>query len=130
MKLRYKYLLSAAMLAAILLMIIEFAWTEAPRGGEFHAVPLLVSLLPDAISAGSPGFALTLSGANFTKDSAVRWDGEERPTVFVDEDTLRARIPANDVASPGSRDVTVVARENSAASNVLVFHVMPPGEGR
>ena len=52
-------------------------------------------------------FTLTLTGAGFTPNSLVRWNGEDRPTTFVSATTLTAAIPGTDVDEVGTFSVTV-----------------------
>ena len=72
-----------------------------------NAVPELRSIDPDVVIAGDPGFTLTADGAGFAVDSVVRWNGVDRPTTFVSENRLTAAIPASDILSAGTADVTV-----------------------
>lgn len=52
-------------------------------------------------------YTLTLTGAGFTENSIVRWNGEDRPTTFVSATTLTAEISATDVDEVGTFPVTV-----------------------
>jgi hypothetical protein len=88
-----------------------------------------VALSPASAAAGSPGFLLTINGANFSKKSIARWNGAALATIIVDDSTARAQVPASDVAAYGSGDVTVIEpgfpNERSGVSNVLVFRITP-----
>jgi hypothetical protein len=129
MKLRRKLALSAAAAAAFALLLIRTAGTQPVRRGAGQTAPVLAGLDPNAMAAGSPAFVLTVYGAFFVGGSVVRWNGEERPTVVVNDTALRARIPASDVASEGTASVSVVnqifATEHSGVSNVLAFRILP-----
>jgi hypothetical protein len=129
MKLRYKYLLSAASLAALLFLIVGAAGVQQTRAGAVTPEPLVSQLRPNTIVAGSPGFTLTISGSFFVKKSVVQWNGEARPTAFVNETVLRAEIPASDAAAESSANVTVsnptFLSEHPGISNLLVFRVRP-----
>jgi hypothetical protein len=57
--------------------------------------------------ADAADFTLTLTGAGFTENSVVRWNGADRPTTFVSATTLTADIPGTDVDEVGSFSVTV-----------------------
>lgn len=131
MNLRFKYLLSAAGLGALLLLIIGAARFQQPRAGAVAPAPLLAAIRPGSISAGSPGLTLTVVGSFFVKKSVVQWNGEARATSFVDETILRARIPPSDVAAEGTASVSVsnqaLPSENPGVSNVLGFRIGPPG---
>jgi hypothetical protein len=56
---------------------------------------------------GDPAFTLTVTGSRFISDSAVRWNGLARATVFVNDGTLTATILASDLLSAGISTVTV-----------------------
>jgi hypothetical protein len=79
----------------------------------YNPAPVLNSLSPSAVAAGSGGFVLTVNGASFVAPSAngapvVQWNGSARPTTYVNSGQLTASIDAADVAIPGSATVTVV----------------------
>ena len=87
--------------------------------------PVLSSIDPRTVHAGSPAFSLTVSGTNFVSGSTVRWNGANRTTTFVSTSQLTAAIPAGDVASRGTATVSV-ANPLGTASNALTFTVSPP----
>ena len=72
------------------------------------ATPALTSLAPTSTSAGGAGFTLTVNGSNFVATSQVRWNGAARTTTFVNAGQVTAAIPASDIATQGSAQVTVV----------------------
>lgn len=70
--------------------------------------PLLIDAIdPSVVLAGGPGFMLTVTGPAFQNKSIVRWNGADRPTTFVSAAELQAQITAEDIASPGTAEVTV-----------------------
>jgi len=84
------------------------------HGGEIYKVtpapnpvPAITSLDPGTVIAGDPGFTLTVHGTGFVVDSVVRWNGQDRPTTFVSINQLTADIPASDLLTAGTADVTV-----------------------
>jgi hypothetical protein len=90
-------------------------FNPAPGGGESGAAtftitnpaPTISSISPATAVAGSGGFTLTITGTNFVNSSVVRWNGSDRPTTFVSSTRLEAAIPASDVATAGTANVTV-----------------------
>ncbi|MGH9892088.1 MAG: SBBP repeat-containing protein, partial [bacterium] len=73
-----------------------------------NPVPTITSIVPDTIPAGSPAFTLTVNGFGFLNGvSVVRLDGVDRTTVFMSSTQLTAQIPDTDVATVGSRQITV-----------------------
>ncbi len=86
--------------------------------------PVLSSLNPASVQAGSGGFTLTVSGLKFVPGAVVQWNGGARQTTFVSSTQLNAAIPATDLASPGTVMVNVINPDPSGGpSNALVFAV-------
>ncbi len=86
----------------------------AHHGGEVYKltqvpnpVPATVSLSPTAVIAGDPDFTLTVNGTGFIYPSVVRWNGSDRPTTFVSYNQVTAQIPASDLMTAGTAEVTV-----------------------
>ena len=73
-----------------------------------NPVPALTSLAPTSTPAGGAAFTLTVNGSNFVGTSQVRWNGAARTTTFVNAGQVTAAIPASDIVTPGSAQVTVV----------------------
>jgi hypothetical protein len=72
------------------------------------AAPTITSIDPATVGAGGSGATLTVNGANYVGSSRVRVDGSERVTTFVSATQLRAALTAADLASGGTRAITVV----------------------
>jgi uncharacterized protein (TIGR03437 family) len=72
-----------------------------------NAAPQLISLSPVVAIAGSGPTQLTVTGRNFAVNSVVRWNGADRPTTFVNSNTLLVQIPSSDIANSGTAQVTV-----------------------
>ncbi len=90
----------------------------APGGGSSSAasftigqvqnpVPAIASMSPSSAQAGGAGFTLTVNGTNFINGSTVQWNGSARTTSFVSATQLTAAIPASDIATAGTANVTV-----------------------
>jgi hypothetical protein len=69
--------------------------------------PIATSLSPSSGAVGGPAFTLTVNGSNLLASSVVRWNGDDRPTMFVSSSQIRAAIPASDIAAVGTAQVTV-----------------------
>ncbi|MEP7274142.1 MAG: IPT/TIG domain-containing protein, partial [Acidobacteriota bacterium] len=114
-------------------------FTPAPGGGTSNSlvlsinatvnpVPTVLSLNPVSATAGGPAFVLTVNGANFVAGAVVRWNGINQPTVFVSSTQLTAQIPASNIASPGTIDVTVFnPPAGGGLSNSVAFGISPAG---
>jgi hypothetical protein len=72
-----------------------------------NPTPVLGSLSPTSVPAGSAASTLTVNGSGFAVTSVVRWNGAVRTTTFVSKTQLRATLTGSDVASAGSAYVTV-----------------------
>lgn len=69
-------------------------------------VPVITSLSPAFVKAGSSGFSLLVSGSNFASGATVYWNGSSRNTTAV-TGGLQADISASDISSLGKADITV-----------------------
>jgi len=78
--------------------------TPPPTG---NPVPTLSSISPTSAPVGSAEFTLTANGSNFISSSVVKWGGSNRTTTFVSATQLTATIPASDLATAGTVQVTV-----------------------
>jgi hypothetical protein len=78
-------------------------------GGEpgNNPVPTLSLMEPSTAVAGENGLTLTVSGTGFVNGAVVRWNGANRTTTFVSSTELEAQITSADLASAGTRPVTV-----------------------
>ncbi|HKQ73511.1 MAG TPA: IPT/TIG domain-containing protein [Blastocatellia bacterium] len=93
-------------------------FTPAPGGGTSNAAilqvtpppnptPAIMALSPNPVLAGSGQFTLAVTGTNFIQNSVVRFNGQDRQTVFVSTSEVRATITANDILNGGSAQITV-----------------------
>lgn len=62
---------------------------------------------PDFVTAGDPGFTLTVTGTGFQSDSLVYWDGSALATTYVSSTQLTAVVPAGLIATAGVARVSV-----------------------
>jgi uncharacterized protein (TIGR03437 family) len=113
-------------------------FTPAPGGGTSNTlsftinqapnpVPTLTSLNPNAANAGGAAFTLAVNGTNFVNGATVRWNGANRPTLFLSATQLSAQIPASDIATAGTAQISVFnpasASGGGGASNTLTFTI-------
>jgi subtilisin family serine protease len=90
-----------------------------------NPVPQVTSLSPNAAVVGQSLFTLTVNGSSFTASSVVRWNGSDRPTTYVSAGQVKAAIPATDVASIGSAQVTVFSpTPGGGTSTPLPFSIV------
>lgn len=85
------------------------------------------NLVPSGAVAGSPGLSLVLTGDGFPADSQVQWNGQNRATVFETAQSLTVYIPASDLTTAGTVNVTVFSQQaGNSNSNTLVFTIAQP----
>ncbi len=92
-----------------------------------NPVPAITSVSPATATAGGDVFTLTVTGSGFTNGSVVRWNGADRPTTFVSATQLTAQIPAADIATAGTVNVTVLNPNPDVESNQVTFTINNPG---
>jgi hypothetical protein len=73
-----------------------------------NPTPVLTSVSPSTAVAGGAGFTLTATGTGFVAGSTLQWNGAARTTTFGSNTQLTAAIPASDISSVGTVQVTVV----------------------
>jgi len=72
-----------------------------------NPLPTVGSINPARRTAGTDAFDLTVSGRDFLPGSVVRWNGTDRATTYVSGDELRARVPASDLRTALTAEITV-----------------------
>ncbi|MGA3294990.1 MAG: hypothetical protein ABSE45_13530 [Candidatus Acidiferrales bacterium] len=93
-------------------------------------VPHITSLSPSAVATGSAGFTLTVTGTNFVSQSTVAVNGNGRSTAFLNTTSLEASIPASDVGTGGTLQITVLnPQPNGGNSNAFSLSVTNPVPG-
>jgi subtilisin len=93
---------------------------------NLNPLPSISSLSPSSAVAGGAGFTLTVNGSGFTAASAVRWNGVNRPTVFVSSTQLQSAVSAADIAAVGSASVSVTTpAPGGGTSDSLAFAIKP-----
>ncbi len=86
--------------------------------------PLINSLSPNTIEAGSADFALTVTGSNFKPGAVVSFNGQSLVTTYSSATSLIATVPAATVATAGSYPVAVT-NPGGVGSPAATFTVTP-----
>lgn len=89
------------------------------------ALPEITSITPTSKTASAPAFTLTVTGKNFSSNSKVQWNGQERPTTYVSPTEIRAAVPATDIGVSGTATITV--KTGTTVSNEKTFTIAPSG---
>ena len=112
---------------------VYFAHYAGGSGGALYQIqlprpiPTLLTLSPGGTVAGSPEITITVAGQDLVPGSELRWNGEARPTTFVDNTRLQTTIPASDLAAPGAGQITVFTPlPGGGVSAALEFTVAAP----
>jgi hypothetical protein len=117
-------------------------FNPAPGGGLSNAaafsvaepgqnpVPAISGLSPASAIAGANGSpTLTIQGSNFVPGAQAQWNGEDRPTTFVNSGQLLMNLSGADLVSPGNASVQVInPAPGGGPSNVVGFKIGSLGE--
>src|SRR5713101_2075108 len=91
--------------------------TGTPPAAE--PAPELTSISPNAVTIGTGQVSIQILGANFTKDSTVKFNGSERKGDYVDPHQLVVLINTAEFAAPGLVTVTVSNNDKTSGASVL-----------
>ncbi len=105
--------------------ILPFLVLFAATGSALAATPTITSISPSSCLAGSPQFALTVNGTNFVNGATVNWNGTPLTTAFVSSTKLIAVVPAANVATAGTAQVTA-KNPTGSPSNAVTFTINNP----
>ena len=90
--------------------------------------PVLNSISPSVLSAGSPDTTITVGGANFVATSTVNLNGTPLTTTFVSSSQMTVTIPARSLTVKGMSQVTVTSPSpGGGASSSQVLSVIVVG---
>jgi uncharacterized protein (TIGR03437 family) len=105
--------------------------------------PAIDHITPSKADVGTGALTLAVSGSGFVAGTVIRWNGQNRPTHFVDSSNVTADIPASDLATAGRAAVAafnasagggasqpagfVIGAAPASASNAFVNAANPTG---
>ncbi len=115
---------ASLLLAALTLFLC--ACSNGPQAKVVYGnpAPVLIALSPAAAVAGNTGLTLTATGLNFESGSTVMWNGTSLTTTFVSGSSVTAQVPASDLASVGTANVSVVNPDpGGGTSNAMTFTI-------
>lgn len=89
--------------------------------------PLLNSIVPSSIPAGSESFQLTAFGnTTLAPNSVVQWNGAALQSQLIDSHHIVSQVPASLVTSPGTASITIYsAGANPSVSSPQTFTITP-----
>src|SRR5215469_1930172 len=91
----------------LMLVFVVFVLCGATAAAANNPVPLIYPLALSATAPGGPAFTLTVNGTGFVSGATVNWNGAALTTTFVSSSQVTAAVPAADIASPGTAEITV-----------------------
>lgn len=92
-----------------------------------NPVPVLSSLTPSSVNAGSGTFTLTVRGSSFVNGAVIQWNGVSKVTTSASASELSASIPASDLTTAGTAQVKVVnPPPGGGTSGALAFTIAVP----
>jgi uncharacterized protein (TIGR03437 family) len=110
--------------------------TPAPGGGTSNfstftvvgsLAPVLSQASPASLTVGGPPVTINVTGQNLVSTSVVRWNGNALPTTFVSSTTLNATVPASDLTTVGTAEVTIYTPPiGGGTSTSISFAILPP----
>ncbi|MGH9770161.1 MAG: hypothetical protein ACRD4Q_00430 [Candidatus Acidiferrales bacterium] len=117
-----------AALAMALGMFLLVAGCGGSTGQSFNDTPIIIGFFPATTTAGGPAFTLNIAGTGFIATSVAYWNNSPRPTTFNATSTqLSVSITAQDIATAGAAEVTVVSpAPGGGASTAVTFTITPP----
>src|SRR3989454_8641299 len=93
---------------------------------NYVLAPTITSISPTSATAGGSAFTLVVAGTNFVDSSEVQVNGAPRTTSYVSPTQLTATVLANDIAAPGTVQVTLVTSPPSdGTSNSASLTISP-----
>jgi len=87
---------------------------------------VLMSVNPQAIYAGSPGFRMEVNGDRFTPDSHIYFNQNQLPTTFISPQKLATDIPANFITQEGPRQIIIQTPDGKMYSDQYMWSVQAP----
>lgn len=88
------------------------------------SAPVITSISPSSVTAGSGSFTLTVSGSGFTSSAFVMWNGSILPTSFASASQLTASVSSGLTISSGVASITVSS--GGQVSNAASFSITSP----
>ena len=98
--------------------------------GPLNPVPTITSLQPDRKDAGGGQFTLSVHGRDLRNDGQILWNGQPRPTSWVNYDTVATIITAADIAAPGVVQISFSNPPPGGGPSLSLPFTIAPATGR
>ncbi|HUJ83153.1 MAG TPA: IPT/TIG domain-containing protein, partial [Candidatus Acidoferrales bacterium] len=107
-----------------LVLAAALLFASCGEGIANNPKPKLTSLTPPSVSAGSPGFVLTVNGTGFSPQSVIFFNGSGIQSIFQSGSELTANISSSFIATPGNATIEVqTPQPGGGVSNQLTFMI-------
>jgi IPT/TIG domain-containing protein len=100
-------IVTTTLLAALIASTLACGYSSKSTPPAAGNVPAIAQLAPASMTAGSPGFTLTVNGSKFNTNAMVNWSGAAQATTYVNGSQLTAAIPASAIATAATVQITV-----------------------
>lgn len=95
--------------------------------GANAPMPAVKSLAPSSAAAGSPDLQVLVKGSGFVPNSTVMWNSAPVATAYLSGSAVMALIPAADVATQGSANISVMnPAPGGGTSGTSTFTISAP----
>jgi len=91
-----------------------------------NPAPVVQSLSPTSIAAGSNGFTLAVNGSGFISSSSVAWNGTARRATLVSSSQLTIPVAAADLQAIGTASVVVTNPSPGGGQSSASFAISAP----
>lgn len=107
--------------------LVEGHWAEATINVADHEPvrPVLNSLTPASVEAGSPVVTIVLAGSGFETGTVVLWNGAARAAQRISATELRVTAGASDLETERTVQIAVRNPGGAVDSDPLLFRVTP-----
>ena len=117
---------------------VVFVFNPLPGGGAstsiefpvFNPVPILTSLSPNSVMAGTSGFSFGANGSNFVTSSVIKFNGTPLITSYLGPTALTTAIPVALIPTQGTANITVTNPANvstdGGTSNAATMTISAP----
>lgn len=86
---------------------VSYNFSVADSAPILNPVPILNTISPTSIVAGSSSFTLTVDGSDFINGSIIRWNGTNLSTIYISSVQLSATVPSINVSTAGTASISV-----------------------
>lgn len=91
-----------------------------------YPAPVISSLSPTSILAGSPTFNITVHGSKLTPASTVSWDGTTLATFFVSTAELTGQVPATLIQNAGTALIEITTPQPGGGTSLMLTFTINP----